>query len=103
MRVSFHRAFRCIELVQRDVIQTGINMEMKQPIVGVLEDRTGILEAFTAQDGLKLFEGPAVHNGWLLLRFSLGEKFLHVNLMCIKVLLMTLHLMMLVCYALDVE
>jgi hypothetical protein len=103
MRVSLRRAIRCIELVQRDVVQTGINMKMKQPVVGVLEDRTGILETLTAQDGLKLFEGPAVHDGWLLLRFSLGEKFLHVYLMCIKVLLMTLDLMMLVCYALDVE
>ena len=96
MRVSLRRASRSIELVQRDVVLPGFNVKMKQPIVGVLEDRTGILEALTAQDGLELLEGPAVHHGWLLLRFSLGEKFLHVNLMCIKVLLMTLHLMMLV-------
>jgi len=103
MRISFHRAFHCIELVQRDVIQTGINMEMKEPIVGLLEDRAGILEALTAQDGLELFYGSAVHDSWLLLRFSLGEKFLHVNLMRIKMLFMTLDLMMLVCYTLDVE
>ena len=78
-------------------------MKMKQPIVGVLEDRSGILEALTTKDGFKLPEGPAVHHGWLLLRFCLGEKFLHVNLMSSKVFLMTLDLMMLICHALDIE
>ena len=78
-------------------------MKMKQPVVGVLENRAGILEALTAQDGLELFEGPAVHDGWLLLRFSLGEKFFHVYLMRIKVFLMTLDLMMLFCHALGIK
>jgi hypothetical protein len=103
MRVSLRRASLCIELVQRNVILPGINMKMKQPIVGVLEDRSGILEALTTKDGLKLLEGPAVHHGWLLLRFCLGEKFLHINLMSSKVFLMTLDLMMLICHAQDIE
>ena len=68
-----------IEFIQRDVIETGFDVEVQKTVISVLQDFTGVLEALVTQYRLKLLDSTSIHYSWLLLRLSLWEKFFHIN------------------------